>query len=281
MAVLYGLAMAAVARHVNADDPREPRAQPAQRRAGGRPHRGQCARGAAQPRAARRDRRAPRHRERAARERAQPGRRPAHGPAGQLDLRHRHAPRALVGRDLPHLRRRAGSRAPSCWQLLTRLHSDDRRRVYALLKRAIERGRGLRDRAARRDAGGRAALGARARRARARRLRARRAAARHRARHQRSASARSSSSRASAGSCRRWPPGRRSSDALEQLCRAGGGAVSERAVLGAAAGSRTASTCAMARRPVCRSAFRRAADGIPSRAAVQAPAGPPPTSIAR
>ena len=33
-----------------------------------------------------------------------------------------------------------GSRAPSCWQLLTHLHSEDRRRVYALLKRAMEAG---------------------------------------------------------------------------------------------------------------------------------------------
>jgi diguanylate cyclase (GGDEF)-like protein/PAS domain S-box-containing protein len=33
-----------------------------------------------------------------------------------------------------------GSRAPSCWQLLSHLHSEDRRRVYTLLKRAIEAG---------------------------------------------------------------------------------------------------------------------------------------------
>ena len=33
-----------------------------------------------------------------------------------------------------------GSEPPSCWQLLTRLHSDDRRRVYTLLKRAVEAG---------------------------------------------------------------------------------------------------------------------------------------------
>ncbi len=33
-----------------------------------------------------------------------------------------------------------GSPAPSCWQLLSHLHKEDRRRVYALLKRALESG---------------------------------------------------------------------------------------------------------------------------------------------
>jgi len=33
-----------------------------------------------------------------------------------------------------------GSEPPSCWRLLTRLHSDDRRRVYTLLKRAVDAG---------------------------------------------------------------------------------------------------------------------------------------------
>jgi diguanylate cyclase (GGDEF)-like protein len=33
-----------------------------------------------------------------------------------------------------------GSQAPSCWQLLAHLHRDDRRRVYGLLKRAIDGG---------------------------------------------------------------------------------------------------------------------------------------------
>jgi len=34
-----------------------------------------------------------------------------------------------------------GSETPSCWQLLRHLHPDDRRRVYALLKRALTEGR--------------------------------------------------------------------------------------------------------------------------------------------
>ncbi len=35
-----------------------------------------------------------------------------------------------------------GAAAPSCWQLLTRLHAEDRRRVYGLLKRALSDGEG-------------------------------------------------------------------------------------------------------------------------------------------
>ena len=243
------------------DDPREPRAQPAQRRAGRGPDGGQRARRAAQPRAARRDRRAPRHGERAARERAHPGGGPAHGPAGQLDLRHRHAPRAVVGRDLPHLRRRAGQPGAV---LLAAAHAPAQRGPPSRVQPAQARdgcGRALRYRAARGHARGRAALGACPRRARARCVRTRGAAARHRARYQRT-QAPGAAARKRAPGAAGDGRGRRLELALEQICRL----VEEQypsalcsVLLLDADGQHLRHGAA----PGLPEAFRRAADGIP------------------